>query len=63
MSKICPAVKKSCSYYDTTIKNKCSLRTPRISNNGKTFYCKSHTSGAKIEDMGLFSLITEGTST
>jgi hypothetical protein len=60
MSKICPAIKDSCRYFDGTIKNKCGLRRPTISNNGRHFYCKSHTAGKEIKDMGMFSMITEG---
>jgi len=63
MSKICPAVKESCQYFDNTIKNKCSMRTPRISQNAKKMYCKSHTRSLEIKDLGMFSLITEGTRT
>ncbi len=61
MAKICPAIKKSCKHFDNTKKNKCGMRKPRISNNGKNFYCKDSPMSSKIMDLGLFSLITEGT--
>ena len=63
MSKICPAIKSSCSYFDRTIKNKCGYRTPRVSKNGKKMYCKSHSMSKEIKDLGMFSLITDGVKT
>jgi hypothetical protein len=61
MSKICPAIKASCRYFDGTIKNRCGIKRPYVGTVGKKFYCKSHSCSKEIKDMGMFSLITEGT--
>lgn len=60
MAKICPAIKSSCYYYDSTIKNKCGIRKPLVATTGHKFFCKSNTSSKEIKDMGMFSLITQG---
>lgn len=60
MSNTCPAIKYQCQYFDSSIKNKCGLRKPSVTNNGRHFYCKSHAMSKEINDMGMFSMITEG---
>ena len=60
MSKICPAIKANCSYFDSTIKNKCGIKKPYVATTGRKFFCKSQTMSKEIKDMGMFSLITQG---
>lgn len=60
MSATCPAIKYTCRYFNSTLKNRCALRKPYVRKNGRYFFCKSHSSSKEIKDMGMFSLITEG---
>jgi len=60
VNNTCPAVKYSCKYFDSSLKNRCGLKTPTISKNGRHFYCKSHIMSKEIKDIGIFSMITEG---